>query len=108
MNTDNVLYEDAINVLTEGIIRCSYQVSNALGCGFLEKVYENALTHELRKQGLKAEQQQPIEVWYDGVMVGSYVADIIVKGKFLWSLRLYTNSMKYTQPRFSTTCVQQN
>lgn len=45
--------QERINKITEKIIGCSYTVSNALGCGFLEKVYENALAHELRKAGLK-------------------------------------------------------
>jgi hypothetical protein len=44
---------DRINEITEKIIGCSYTVGNALGCGFLEKVYENTLAHELRKAGLK-------------------------------------------------------
>ena len=43
--------------LTERIIGCAFKVSNTLGCGYLEKVYENALAHELRKAGLKVEQQ---------------------------------------------------
>ena len=44
---------DEINKITEKIIGCSYTVSNSLGCGFLEKVYENALTHELGKGAVK-------------------------------------------------------
>lgn len=64
-----------INQITEKIIGCSYTVSNALGCGFLEKVYENALAHELRKTGLKVFQQYEIKVFYDRVEVGKYVAD---------------------------------
>ena len=44
---------DKINKITEKIIGCSYTVSNTLGCGFLEKVYENALAHELRKVNFK-------------------------------------------------------
>lgn len=51
--------------LTEKIIACAYQVSNTLGCGFLEKVYENALAHEMKKCGLDVEQQLPIQVGYD-------------------------------------------
>ena len=47
---------------------------------FLEKVYENALMHELRKAGLSAIQQHAIPVLYDGVIVGDYIADIIVEG----------------------------
>jgi len=64
--------------VTEKIIGCAYQVSNALGAGFLEKVYENALAHELRKAGMEAHQQHEINVLYDGVTVGKYFADTLV------------------------------
>jgi hypothetical protein len=40
--------------ITSTIIKCAYKVSNTLGCGYLEKVYENALLLELHKSGLKA------------------------------------------------------
>ena len=60
--------------LTERIIGCAYTVSNELGAGFVEKVYENALAHELRKAGLRVEQQRPLRVMYDGVVVGDYAA----------------------------------
>jgi GxxExxY protein len=70
---------DKINQITEKIIGCSYTVSNTLGCGFLEKVYENALAHELRKAGLKVLQQHEIKVYYDGVEVGKYIADLFVE-----------------------------
>lgn len=69
--------------LTEKIIGCAYLVSNTLGCGFLERVYENALCHELRKAGLEVESQARIDVQYDGVSVGVYEADIIVNGKVI-------------------------
>ena len=68
-----------LNQITEHIIGCAYTVGNQLGCGFLEKVYENALAHELRKAGLGADQQQAIEVRYDGVVVGDYMADLLVE-----------------------------
>ena len=67
-----------INVVTQKVIGCSYTVSNTLGCGFLEKVYENALTYELRKAGMKVLQQHPIKVYYDGIVVGEYIADLLV------------------------------
>ena len=54
MNTD----QSNLNDLTEKIIGCAFVVSNTLGAGFLEKVYENALAHELRKAGLKVVQQR--------------------------------------------------
>ena len=66
-------------LLTERIIGCAMRVHNALGAGFLEKVYENALMHELRKEGMHVHQQVPIKVTYDGVIVGDYVTDLIVE-----------------------------
>ena len=74
-------------LLTERIIGAAMSVHNALGVGFLEKVYENALVHELRKMGLSTEQQRPIPVFYDGVCVGDYIADLIVDGKVLLELK---------------------
>ncbi len=73
--------------LTERIIGCAMAVSNGLGAGFLEKVYENALTHELRKRGLEARQQQGLSVLYDGQSVGEYVADIVVEGAVIIELK---------------------
>ena len=76
-----------LNDVTERIIGCAFDVSNGLGTGFLEKVYENALTHELRKAGLTVEQQKGIEVSYDGVVVGNYVADLLVNDVVLVELK---------------------
>ena len=73
--------------LSERIIGCAYAVSNGLGAGFLEKVYENALAHELRKAGLRAEQQRPLRVQYDGVVVGEYAADLLVEDCILVELK---------------------
>ena len=76
-----------INRITEKIIGCAYTVSNTLGAGFLEKVYENALAHELRKAGLSDETQKPIQVWYDGVLVGDFFADLLVEGSVIVELK---------------------
>ena len=73
--------------ITETIIGCAFKVGNTLGCGFLEKVYENALAYEIRKNGLEAEQQKEIKVYYDNVEVGNYDADILVEGKVLIELK---------------------
>jgi GxxExxY protein len=73
--------------LTEKIIGCVYAVANALGNGFLEKVYENALAHELRKEGLHVEQQRAIPVYYDQVVVGEYLMDLLVEGSVLVELK---------------------
>ena len=77
MNTDEI---------TERI-GAAFAVSNSLGTGFLEKVYENALAYELRQMGLKVEQQKPIAVHYRGVVVGDYVADLLVEGCVLVDLK---------------------
>jgi len=73
--------------LTEKVIQCAFAVSNTLGCGFLEKVYENALVHKLRKANLQAQQQHGITVYYDGVAVGEYTADLLVEGVLLLELK---------------------
>jgi GxxExxY protein len=76
-----------LNGITEKIIGCAYTVSNDLGCGFLEKVYENALAHEIRKAGCHCSQSQPIQVWYDGTIVGNYEADLIVENCVIVELK---------------------
>jgi GxxExxY protein len=73
--------------LTEKIIGCFYTVYNQLGYGFLERVYENALLIELGKQGLKAASQVPIHVYYDGLVVGDFFADIVVEDKVVLELK---------------------
>jgi GxxExxY protein len=61
--------------VSDTIIGCFYQVYNTLGYGFLERVYENALSIELKRQGLVVSQQMPITVYYETVVVGEYFAD---------------------------------
>ena len=68
-----------VNRVTEKIIHCVYRVSNTLGSGFLEKVYENALTIDLQESGLRVVQQHPITVRYNNKPVGDYFADILVE-----------------------------
>lgn len=67
------------------------RVSNTLGVGLLEKVYENALAMELRRAGLKAEQQKPLPVRYDGAIVGDYAVDIMVNESVLVELKAAKN-----------------
>ncbi len=75
------------NEITEKIIGAAFRVGNKLGCGFMEKVYENALAHEIRKLGLRVQQQVPMTVWYDGVIVGEYIADLVVEDEILVELK---------------------
>jgi GxxExxY protein len=79
--------EHRLNEVTERIIKCVYIVANTLGNGFLEKVYENALAHELKKSGFLVEQQKRIQVRYDGVVVGDYMADLLVQNAVLVELK---------------------
>lgn len=73
--------------LTDIIICSFYNVYNTLGHGFLEKVYENALVIELKKYGLSVTQQEGVMVFYEGVQVGDYYADIIVNGMVILELK---------------------
>ena len=76
-----------VNKITEKIIGCAYAVSNSLGIGFVEKVYENAMVAALQKAGLHVEQQFPIKVTFDGVVVGEFWADQFVEGRVLVELK---------------------
>ncbi len=78
MNTDEV---------TEKVIGCAMKVSNTLGIGFLEKVYENALVLELRRSMLDAEQQKTLQVTYEGVVVGEYTPDLVIRGSVIVELK---------------------
>ena len=81
-----VMYPDQLqqdtNRVTEKIINCVYRVSNTLGSGFLEKVYENALAIELGN-GLRIAQQYPIQVFYNKKPVGDFVADLLIEERVI-------------------------
>jgi len=76
-----------LNRVSEIIIGCAFRVGNTLGCGFLEKVYENALALELKKAGLDVVQQQKIQVLYDDAVVGDYEADLVVNDQIIVELK---------------------
>jgi len=73
--------------ITDRIIGCCFKVHRVLGSGFLEKVYENALMIEFEKCGLKARQQVPMAVNYEGRTVGEYFADIVVEDRVICELK---------------------
>ena len=73
--------------LTFKIIGCAFAVHNALGYGFLEKVYENALRIELLNAGFSVQQQTPINVYYAGQVVGEYFADLLVEGRVIVEIK---------------------
>jgi GxxExxY protein len=75
------------NILTKAIIGKAFRVSNTLGPGFMEKVYENALVYELRKSGFLVYQQYELKVYYEHVEVGTFFADMVVENKVLVELK---------------------
>ncbi len=73
--------------ITKEIIGAAYTVSNTLGCGFLEKVYENALYIEMEKADLTVERQKTLQVFYEGQIVGDYCADLYVEDEIIVELK---------------------
>jgi len=85
MKTD---YEDIKHKeLTERIINIFYKVYNKLGYGFLEKVYENAMLREFKKENIPAVSQFPIKVFYEDEIIGEYFADIFVDDKVIVEIK---------------------
>lgn len=80
--------------ITQKIIGCAYKVYNTLGFGFLESVYQNSLMIELKKAGLAAKQQFPIDVYYDGYCVRAFKADIIVEDLIILEIKSVQNIVK--------------
>jgi GxxExxY protein len=76
-----------LDAITERIIGAAHKVSNTLGAGFVEKVYENAHAYEMRKDGLVVVQQHPIKVVYDGIVVGEFCVDMLVERLVLLELK---------------------
>lgn len=74
MHTD----ENQLNAVSEALIGCAFDVSNTLGCGFLERVYETAMVLALRNAGLRVQRQARFEIHYLGQPVGEYICDLIV------------------------------
>lgn len=79
------------DTLTEKVIGLAMKVHNALGPGFVEFVYRNALIHELRKGGIKAESEKPLKVVYDGAVVGDFKADLFLDEWLLCELKAVRN-----------------
>ncbi|HWO02679.1 MAG TPA: GxxExxY protein [Blastocatellia bacterium] len=73
--------------LTQKIIGVFYEVYNELGHGFLESVYEAAMSIALIESGLKAAQRVPTPVWFRGRMVGDFKTDILVEGAVILELK---------------------
>ena len=78
---------EELNAITEKIIEAAYTVSNTLGCGFLEKVYENSMFLEVIKSNLSVLRQQPLHVFYDDQIVGEYFADLVVENEIIVEIK---------------------
>ena len=79
----NIIHKE----LSYKIIELALEVHNELGCGFLEKVYENALMILLGRESVPARQQAPVEVYFQNKVVGQYFADILVDNKIILELK---------------------
>jgi len=97
MHADEIQTKD----LSGRIIGCAFRVLNTLGSGFLEKVYENALAHEMRAAGLAVAQQKGVTVYYNGVVVGEYVADLVVEDAVVVELK----ASRALDPAHTAQCI---
>jgi GxxExxY protein len=77
--------------LTGQIIKVFYKVYNTLGYGFIEPVYHNSMIIELAARGLRIESEKPIGVHYEGKLVGSFSADLVVEEKVILELKAKEN-----------------
>ena len=79
------------NDLIKKIIQCAYNVRTQLSAGYLESIYKKALLIELRENGLSAEEEYPITVFYNNIVVGEFRADIIVNNEVIIELKAVQN-----------------
>src|ERR1700722_88158 len=92
---------DRLNILSGRVIGCAFTVLNTLGTGFLEKVYENALSCELRAAGFSVVQQHGAKVFYRNEIVGEYFPDLLVQDMLLVELK----TVKELDDRHRIQCV---
>ena len=85
MNAEERRYKHA--ELTEQVMGVFYDVYNELGTGFLEKVYREAMALALREKGIEVQCEVPVPVWFRGVKIGAYEADLVVAGVVLVELK---------------------
>jgi GxxExxY protein len=79
--------ERELEELITATVGAAYEVSNVLGCGFLERVYQRALSREMNLRGLAARDQVAFPISYKGLRVGDYVADFVVAERLLVELK---------------------
>ena len=83
MSPDKVIYKD----LSYQVMQAVFEVHNALGPGFREDVYEEALAYELALRGIPFDRQKQVVVRYKGRSVGVHRLDLVVDGKIVLELK---------------------
>jgi GxxExxY protein len=85
MNTNE--HESELDRIVRQVIGAAYEVSNTLGAGFLEKVYERAMVRELILRGMRVQSQVKYAITYKGYCVGDYLADLMVECQIIVELK---------------------
>jgi len=80
--------------ITHKVIGAAYRVYNALGFGFLESVYKNAMIIELARDGLKVEEEKPLKVHYEDEIVGDFYVDLYINGEIVVELKSVQHLVK--------------
>lgn len=89
----------AYREITREVIGSAFEVYNVLGYGFLEKVYQRAMQVELLRRNLPTELEAKIKVYYKGINVGDYQADLLVKGKVVVELKVARDYQPDDEPQ---------
>ena len=92
MNLNIIGMELLYKELTDKILAAAYQVHRELGCGFLEKVYQEALAVVLSEMGIPFEREKPLAIVYHGkTLTCKYVADFVIDNKVILELKAVTD-----------------
>ena len=89
--------KEELNHLTEQVIGLAIKIHKALGPGFVEQIYEQALAHEFNKAGLAVRTQQGVRVRYEGVDLGRQRIDLIVGDAVIVELKCVSRIMPLHQ-----------
>ena len=83
----NFIYKE----LSSKILNCAFTVHDTLGCGFLEKVYENALIVELKNRKIEVKTQQEFNIIYHDIKIGKYFADLVIENSIILEIKTISN-----------------
>jgi GxxExxY protein len=73
--------------ITREVIGAAYRVFKTIGFGFLESIYKKAMIIELKKKGLKVEEEKPLKVYYEDQVVGDFFIDLFVEDEIVVELK---------------------